>query len=144
GQPPLGGDGRRFHGRQAFQRQPPAATAVTIPTRRVHILCTRSPPPDGDTPAVINVDAQQTTPSIDVTPRATQAKVSGDVVFDVNDLAVLYGKAPAVKGVSLEIYRNAITALIGPSGCGKSTVLRCLNRMNDLIASARVEGQILY
>src|SRR5262249_36680505 len=88
-------------------------------------------------------DAQQTTHSIDVTPRATQAKVSGDVVFDVNDLAVLYGKAPAVKGVSLEIYRNAITALIGPSGCGKSTVLRCLNRMNDLIASARVEGQFL-
>jgi phosphate transport system ATP-binding protein len=65
-------------------------------------------------------------------------------VFDVNDLSVYYGKALAVNGVSLEIYKNAITALIGPSGCGKSTFLRCLNRMNDLVASARVEGQLNY
>jgi phosphate transport system ATP-binding protein len=72
------------------------------------------------------------------------APASRDVVFDVVDLEVLYGKSPAVKGVSLQIYRNAITALIGPSGCGKSTVLRCLNRMNDLIPAAHVEGQILY
>ena len=52
--------------------------------------------------------------------------------------------APAVKGASLDIYKNAITALIGPSGCGKSTFLRCLNRMNDLVPSARVEGKLLY
>jgi phosphate transport system ATP-binding protein len=65
-------------------------------------------------------------------------------VFDVNDLSVYYGKALAVNGVSLDIYKNAITALIGPSGCGKSTFLRCLNRMNDLVASARVEGELLY
>jgi phosphate transport system ATP-binding protein len=57
---------------------------------------------------------------------------------------VHYGKAPAVKDVSLKIHRNAITALIGPSGCGKSTVLRCLNRMNDLVPSAIVGGQVLY
>jgi len=50
-------------------------------------------------------------------------------VFDIRDLSVFYGKAPAVKNVSLAIHRNAITALIGPSGCGKSTVLRSLNRM---------------
>ncbi len=70
--------------------------------------------------------------------------MSQEVVFDIQQLGVSYGKAPAVKDVSLRIHRNAITALIGPSGCGKSTVLRCLNRMNDLVPSARVEGQILY
>ncbi|MFL5962496.1 MAG: phosphate ABC transporter ATP-binding protein PstB [Gaiellaceae bacterium] len=69
---------------------------------------------------------------------------SRDTVFDIGDLTVLYGKSPAVKGVKLEIYKNAITAIIGPSGCGKSTVLRCLNRMNDLVASAKVEGNVLY
>jgi phosphate transport system ATP-binding protein len=67
-----------------------------------------------------------------------------EVVFDVRNLTVSYSGQPAVKDVSLEIYRNNVTALIGPSGCGKSTFIRCLNRMNDLIPSARVEGQILY
>jgi phosphate transport system ATP-binding protein len=67
-----------------------------------------------------------------------------DTVFAIEDLTVLYGKSPAVKGVNLEIYKNAITAIIGPSGCGKSTVLRCLNRMNDLVPSAKVEGNVLY
>ncbi len=61
-----------------------------------------------------------------------------------SDLSVFYGKALAVSDVSLEIYQNAITALIGPSGCGKSTFLRCLNRMNDLVASARIDGNLLY
>src|SRR4051794_30319747 len=72
------------------------------------------------------------------------APVKRDTVFDIDDLSVFYGDAPAVKNVSLDIYRNAITALIGPSGCGKSTVLRCLNRMNDLVPTARVEGKLLY
>jgi phosphate transport system ATP-binding protein len=67
-----------------------------------------------------------------------------DVVFDVRNLSVFYGKQPAVKNVSLEIYQNMVTALIGPSGCGKSTFIRSLNRMNDLIAGARVDGQVLY
>jgi phosphate transport system ATP-binding protein len=62
----------------------------------------------------------------------------------VRDLTVLYGNNPAVKNVTLEIYRNNVTALIGPSGCGKSTFIRCLNRMNDVIPGARVEGEILY
>jgi phosphate transport system ATP-binding protein len=65
-------------------------------------------------------------------------------VFDITDLSVRYGTTVAVKDVSLGIHRNAITALIGPSGCGKSTVLRCLNRMNDLVPSARVDGNVLY
>jgi phosphate transport system ATP-binding protein len=65
-------------------------------------------------------------------------------VFDITGLTVRYGSAVAVQGVSLHIHRHAITALIGPSGCGKSTVLRCLNRMNDLVPSARVEGDVRY
>jgi phosphate transport system ATP-binding protein len=66
------------------------------------------------------------------------------VIFDIRDLSVLYGDFRAVRGVSLPIRENEITALIGPSGCGKTTVIRCLNRMNDLIEGARVEGTILY
>ena len=67
-----------------------------------------------------------------------------DVVFEVADLSVYYGTFRAVRDVSLQIYKKYITALIGPSGCGKSTVLRCFNRMNDLIETARVKGKILY
>ncbi len=67
-----------------------------------------------------------------------------DVVFDVSGLDVYYGSFRAVRDVDLAIRQHEISALIGPSGCGKSTVLRCFNRMNDLIESARVEGTILY
>jgi phosphate transport system ATP-binding protein len=67
-----------------------------------------------------------------------------ELVLDVQDLSVWYGDNLAVRGVSLPVQRNRITALIGPSGCGKTTVLRCLNRMNDLIEGARVEGSIRY
>ena len=63
-----------------------------------------------------------------------------EVVFDVRDLSVYYGDFRAVRDVTLPILEHEITALIGPSGCGKTTFLRCLNRMNDLIESARVEG----
>ena len=66
------------------------------------------------------------------------------VVFDVRDLSVFYGAFKAVRNVDLEVRQNGITAFIGPSGCGKSTVLRCFDRMNDLIEGARVEGQVLY
>jgi phosphate transport system ATP-binding protein len=66
------------------------------------------------------------------------------VIFDIRDLSVFYGDFRAVRDVSLPVYENEITALIGPSGCGKTTVLRCLNRMNDLVEGARVEGRIDY
>ncbi|MBU3701129.1 MAG: phosphate ABC transporter ATP-binding protein [Acidimicrobiia bacterium] len=66
------------------------------------------------------------------------------VVFDVRELAVYYGEFRAVRDVNLEIHQHEITAFIGPSGCGKSTVLRCFDRMNDLIEGARVDGRILY
>jgi phosphate transport system ATP-binding protein len=75
---------------------------------------------------------------------AEERHLGRDVVFDLRDVSVYYGDFRAVKDITLPIYGNRITALIGPSGCGKTTVLRCLNRMNDLILGARVEGQVLY
>jgi phosphate transport system ATP-binding protein len=67
-----------------------------------------------------------------------------DPVMEAFGLNVFYGDFHAVHDVNLQFGKNEITALIGPSGCGKSTVLRCLNRMNDLVPSARVEGEINY
>ena len=66
------------------------------------------------------------------------------MVFETRALEVYYGAFRAVRDVDLDIRQHEITALIGPSGCGKSTVLRCFDRMNDLIDSARVGGQVLY
>ncbi len=76
--------------------------------------------------------------------RKAPAPAQREVVFDIRDLAVNYGPTTAVSGVTLEIYKNYITAMIGPSGCGKSTFIRCLNRMNDLIPGAKIDGQVLY
>lgn len=67
-----------------------------------------------------------------------------DVVFEIRNLTASYGTVAAISDVNLEVYRNLITAVIGPSGCGKSTFIRCLNRMNDLVPGARIDGQILY
>lgn len=69
---------------------------------------------------------------------------TSEIVVKLTDLNVFYGNFHAVSDVTIDIPRNKITAFIGPSGCGKSTVLRCINRMNDLVPSARVEGSILY
>ena len=65
-------------------------------------------------------------------------------VFRLEELEVYYGDFRAVRDVSLSVQQHEITALIGPSGCGKSTVLRCFNRMNDLIPGARVQGSVRY
>ena len=67
-----------------------------------------------------------------------------DLVLEAENTSVYYGSSLAVEEVSLQIPRNAIVSLIGPSGCGKSTVLRCFNRMNDLIPGARITGSIKY
>jgi phosphate transport system ATP-binding protein len=71
-------------------------------------------------------------------------KTHREPIFDVDDISVFYGPKRAIRNVTLDLYKNEITALIGPSGCGKSTFIRCLNRMNDLIPSARVQGTIGY
>jgi phosphate transport system ATP-binding protein len=67
-----------------------------------------------------------------------------DRVFSVADLEVTYSGKLALRGVSLEIPKNSVTAFIGPSGCGKSTFIRCFNRMNDLVPGAKVGGRVLY
>jgi phosphate transport system ATP-binding protein len=84
---------------------------------------------------------------IAVRPEEFQRKRSSgerEKVFELKGVDVLYSGVTAVKGVSMDIHRNEVTAMIGPSGCGKSTLLRCLNRMNDLIATAEVQGELLY
>jgi phosphate transport system ATP-binding protein len=65
-------------------------------------------------------------------------------VFQVKDLTVSYGSNVAIRGVEIDVFKNSITAFIGPSGCGKSTFIRCFNRMNDLVPTAKVEGDVLY
>ncbi len=75
-----------------------------------------------------------------IPPLATER----DVVFRSEEVNVYYGSFRAVRDVTFDVRRNEIMALIGPSGCGKSTVLRCYNRMNDLIKDARVTGTITY
>jgi len=70
--------------------------------------------------------------------------VVGEAVFDIHDLTISYARKVALAGVSLEIYRNLVTAVIGPSGCGKTTFLRSLNRMTDSIPGLEIKGRILY
>ncbi|MEA4826579.1 MAG: ATP-binding cassette domain-containing protein, partial [Clostridium sp.] len=65
-------------------------------------------------------------------------------IIQVKNLNLFYGNKQALNDVNLEIQKNAVTAFIGPSGCGKSTFLRCLNRMNDLIESVKIDGEIIY
>jgi phosphate transport system ATP-binding protein len=67
-----------------------------------------------------------------------------EVVFDIDRLTVSYDGSPAVRDVTFDVYKNYVTAIIGPSGCGKSTFIRSLNRMNDLILGAQVEGSVVY
>ncbi len=72
------------------------------------------------------------------------SEIDQTVVLSAQKLNVYYGEFNAVKDVDIDINQNSITALIGPSGCGKSTFLRCLNRMNDLIVGASVQGKIMF
>jgi phosphate transport system ATP-binding protein len=72
----------------------------------------------------------------------TEYEFQGDAKLSVTDLNVWYGDDHAIEDVSMDIPENSVTALIGPSGCGKSTFLRCLNRMNDRIKAARIDGSV--
>ena len=90
-------------------------------------------------------------PSIDSSRIAEVALGTGraelerrEKVFHVGDLSVAYSGNLALDGVTLDIYKNTVTAFIGPSGCGKSTFIRCFNRMNDLVIGATVEGSVQY
>ncbi|CAB4621981.1 unannotated protein [freshwater metagenome] len=116
-----------------------------------------NPVTDEDIPnAEVSPMSSETLPATSITPTTAAAPVAAraaeiasdasapNVVFDVRDLNVFYGAFKAVRDVNLSVHKHEITAFIGPSGCGKSTVLRCFDRMNDLIESARVEGQVLY
>ena len=87
---------------------------------------------------------QEVLPKLDIPDTAPREIPTGAAVFDVKNTSIYYGSFRAVTDVSLNIHENEITAFIGPSGCGKTTVLRTLNRMNDLIVGARVEGDIHY
>jgi phosphate transport system ATP-binding protein len=90
----------------------------------------------GEEPEAVNDAPQLAQSAAPLLANATNA------VMTARDVSVFYGDKRAIKEVSLDIGRNQVLALIGASGCGKSTFLRCLNRMNDTIASARVEGLI--
>jgi phosphate transport system ATP-binding protein len=98
--------------------------------------------------ATFSTRADQTDPDLlmSVSDEAVQnaPEIPPDPVMEAEQLNVFYGDFHAVHDVNLQFGKNEITALIGPSGCGKSTVLRCLNRMNDLVVGARVEGRVTY
>jgi len=70
--------------------------------------------------------------------------VENNNIFEIKGFSIFYGDFMAVKNIMLNIQASKITAIIGPSGCGKSTLLRSLNRMNDLIVTSRVEGQVIF
>jgi phosphate transport system ATP-binding protein len=86
------------------------------------------------------VDVGSVTGAVD----PARARKDRGAIFGIEEVAVAYGDAVAVRDISFDIGENEITALIGPSGCGKSTLLRCLNRMNDLIPGASVSGTLSY
>ena len=90
------------------------------------------------------LDMHDRTAMIELDTARSAERVDARPVFDIKDLSVFYGSFRAVRDVTLPIHERTITALIGPSGCGKTTVLRCLNRMNDLIETARVTGEVRY
>jgi len=83
-------------------------------------------------------------PSPNVPPTKLPNKATDDVIMDCDIKELYYGTFKAVRDTKIPIKKNAITAFIGPSGCGKSTVLRCLNRMNDLVRGFRFNGHVRY
>jgi phosphate transport system ATP-binding protein len=114
----------------------------STPRRRVRIHTAASAQgaahiaPSGEAPVAIAPEAAQEAPVTRTFGR--------EVIFDVQNLRVSYGSSDAIAGVTLQIHRNLITAIIGPSGCGKTTFLRSLNRMNDSIPGFTIDGKILY
>ncbi|MEC4805949.1 MAG: phosphate ABC transporter ATP-binding protein PstB [Jaaginema sp. PMC 1079.18] len=79
-----------------------------------------------------------------MSPTTSPTDLVTEAVLRAKNVSVYYGSTLAVRDVSLDIPKNKVIALIGPSGCGKSTILRCFNRMNDLVSSARLEGKVTF
>ncbi len=79
---------------------------------------------------------------LSLTTAADAPATANSLKMTARDVRVFYGEFEAIKGVSIDVTREDVTAFIGPSGCGKSTFLRCLNRMNDTVAGAKVQGDI--
>ena len=92
----------------------------------------------------MSVTEHETLPDVPDFIEGDDAADAAAEVFNLTDLNVYYGDNRAVADVNLQVKEREITAFIGPSGCGKSTVLRCFNRMNDLIPIARVVGSVRY
>src|SRR5467141_5043778 len=80
--------------------------------------------------------------SVTLNPHATVASIMEMPMVEIERLSLWYGTKQALKGVAMSVPKHRITAYIGPSGCGKTTLLRCLNRMNDLVDGVRIEGRI--
>ena len=97
-----------------------------------------------DDTAAAHTDAPRMVPGLAVQGGALPDDGPAEAIFTLEDVHVYYGTFRAVRNIDLRIGKNEITAFIGPSGCGKTTVLRCFNRMNDLITGARVEGTLRY
>ena len=106
------------------------------------------PPTDSSQPA----DASRVAPSAATTPQiriavqpsaASEETKSHETRIAIKDLNIYYGPKRAVRDVTMDVPANAVTAFIGPSGCGKSTILRCFDRMNDLIPGARITGEVV-
>jgi phosphate transport system ATP-binding protein len=119
------------------------AESGASPVRR-RIRIHTAPQPDDATQIAAN-GSPGARDSREIPPGAEGAHASGrEAIFDVRDVSVSYGGSEAIVGVTLQIHRNLITAIIGPSGCGKTTFLRSLNRMNDSVPGFRIDGKILY
>jgi phosphate transport system ATP-binding protein len=93
---------------------------------------------------VVTQTVSASMPKLETTVKPPATDAPKNTIFEVQNVSIYYGSFKAVTDVSLPIYENEVTAFIGSSGSGKSTVLRAFNRMNDLVAGARVEGQMMY
>ena len=99
----------------------------------------------GTIPAAVTAQQRHTAAGLaSLAAQRRETIAAREKIFELRDLSVSYGGSPAVGQVTLNVHEHLVTALIGPSGCGKTTILRCLNRMNDLVPGASVDGRVLY
>jgi len=126
------------------------STAIAAESKRKGRSTTRKEvPAEPENKVAEEMEDQVAFPAVDVShqanieeERAHEVATNGEPKMSARDVSVFYGDKQALKDVSIDIHEDVVTAFIGPSGCGKSTFLRCLNRMNDTIPTARVTGRI--